>query len=351
VIRCIFRSRSTLFAVACWALLLLTSGCRSGTESAALQRFEFNRPEMGVPFRIVLYAPNAVAARRASDAAFARIAQLNSILSDYDPDSELSLLSRSSGQGVAVPVSNDLWRVLEAAQVLAERTDGAFDVTVGPLVNLWRRVRRQRALPKPESIADARSRTGYRNLILHAKGRSAELRLADMRLDLGAIAKGYAAQEAITVLRQCGIRSALVAGSGDMAASEAPPGQRGWRVELAPREVSNAPPARFVLLRNRALATSGDVFQYVEVEGRRYSHIVDPRTGMGLTDRSLVTVIARDGMIADALATALSVLGPQRGFEVMKAYHGAEGRVVRAPGAHVESAESEGFSKYDEHPR
>ena len=167
-----------------------------------------------------------------------------------------------------------------------------------------------------------------------------------MRLDLGGIAKGYAVDEALVTLRARGVTGALVTGGGDMAAGDAPPGTRGWRIEIAPLDVTNAPSARSVLLRNAALATSGDVFQRLEIGGCRYSHIVDPRTGIGLTDHSLVTVIARDGMTADALATAVSVLGPERGATLVAQTPGAFTRVVRPAAEKVETVESPGFARH-----
>jgi thiamine biosynthesis lipoprotein len=313
--------------------------------AAATNRFEFNQPQMGLPFRIVLYAPDAGTAQAAAKAAFRRISQLNDILSDYDSDSELSRLSFSSGQNLAVPVSADLWSVLEAAQALARRTDGAFDITVGPFVNLWRRARRERQMPRAELLAQARQSVGWQHLQLNSRGRTALLRKPGMRLDLGAIAKGYATDQAIQVLRDLGIPRALVAGGGDMTAGGPPPGKPGWRIEVAPLDVPDAPPPRFVWLKNAGLATSGDLFQYVEIDGVRYSHIVDPRTGLGLTDHSLVTVIAADGMSADGLATAVSVLGPRRGLKLIASTRGAEALVMRKPGANLEVHTSAKFNE------
>lgn len=329
--------------------LLLAAGCATPSpEGPPLSRFEFTRPQMGLPFRIVLYAPDAATANAAAEAAFARISQLNDSLSDYDADSELSRLSRTAGEGKAVKVSNDLWTVLERSQALARRTDGAFDVTVGPVVNLWRKARREKQLPRADRLAEARAAVGWRNLELDPRARTATLLVPDMRLDLGAIAKGYAVDEALKVLRARGVTRALVAGGGDMAVGDAPPGTSGWRIEVAPLDVTNAPPARFVILRNRALATSGDVFQHVEIDGVRYSHIVDPRTGMGLTDHSLVTVIAPDCTTADSLATAVSVLGPAKGLKLVEQFPQTAAHIVRRPGTNIEVHESRNFGSYEE---
>jgi thiamine biosynthesis lipoprotein len=306
----------------------------------ALQKFVFEKAEMGLPFRVSLYAANEATAKMAADAAFERVAVLNSILSDYDAESELSRLSRTAGQGKAVPVSGTLWALLMRGQALAERSGGAFDITVGPLVNLWRRARRKQELPSQESIAEMKARVGYQHLRLDPGPRTAELLVPEMRLDLGSIGKASAVDEALAVLRQRGLPCALVGGSGDMAAGEAPPGQPGWRVEIAPLDAPGAPPPQVVYLRNCGIATSGDAFQRVEIGGKRYSHIVDPRTGLGLTDHALVTVIASDVATANGLTTSISVLGPELGLPMVEETPGAAAHIVRQPGEKTELIES-----------
>lgn len=327
--------------------LIATTSCVT-TETNPLRRYEFTQPQMGVPFRIVLYAPDQAGADAGAHAAFARVQQLNDIMSDYEYDSELSRLSRTSGSGHTVNLSEDLWRVLARAQELAERSSGAFDVTVGPCVSLWRKARREKKLPDPARLAEARSTVGYKNIQLDPKQHTARLLISNMRLDLGGIAKGYAVDEALKVLRTHGITRALVSGGGDLAVGDPPPRRNGWRIELAPLDATNAPPVRFVLLANAALATSGDVFQHLETDGKRYSHIVDPRTGIGLTDHSLVTVIARDCMTADSLTKPVSVLGPEAGLKLVKQTRGAAVRLVRKPNERIEEFESSRFRQYYE---
>jgi len=332
------------------ALLLFLAVSCTAPHATELNRFEFNEPQMGVPFRIVLYAPDKPTADQAARAAFGRIKQLNDILSDYDTDSELSRLSQTAGSGRAVQVSADLWFVLKRAQELAQRTDGAFDVTVGPVVSLWRKARREKKLPDPAKLAEALKAVGYRKLVLDPQRHAARLLVPYMRLDLGAIAKGYAVDAALKVLRARGVTRALVSGGGDMVAGDAPPGKRGWRIELAPLDVTNAPPVRFVWLANAGLATSGDLFQHLEIDGKRYSHIVDPHTGIGLTDHSLVTVIAPDGITADGLSTAISVLGPKGGARLVEKTTGAAAYMVRMPCDRIEMIESSRFKRFYEAP-
>jgi thiamine biosynthesis lipoprotein len=165
------------------------------------------------------------------------------------------------------------------------------------------------------------------------------LRVPEMRLDLGGIAKGFAADEALKVLRVHGIQSALVAAAGDIALGDAPPGQGGWKIEVPSLDVTNAPPARFVTVANAGVSTAGDVFQRLELNGVRYSHIVDPRTGIGLTDHSLVSVIARDAMTSDALETVVSVLGPEKGLELIKEMPRTAVRIMRKPDEAIEVIE------------
>lgn len=311
------------------------------------ERFVFEKAEMGVPFRITLYAQSEALAKAASDAAFKRIGDLNAIFSDYEDDSEVTQLSRSSGQGRAVKVSAELWTVLSRAQELARQTGGAFDVTCGPLVNAWRRARRKHELPGADLLGELRGRVGWQKMRLNEKARTVELLAPEMRLDLGAIAKGYACDEAVKVLRAKGCPRALVAGSGDMTAGDPPPGRTGWRVEVPGLDAeppAEKPPAIVVDLANAAIATSGDRFQRLEIGGKRYSHVLDVRTGMPLTDHSLVSVIAPDGMTADSLATAVSVLGPAAGIDIIGKTPGAAARFQRQPAGKVEVIESAGWA-------
>ena len=317
----------------------------SDSFSSALARFEFERVEMAVPVKVVFYAPDKAAASTAASAAFDEIHRLNAILSDYDPQSELRRLCRTAGRATAVPeettsgadptpsravaVSDDLWNVLQASQRMARLSDGAFDVTVGPVVKLWRRARRRHRLPTEQRLAEARERVGYQMIRLHPEGRKVELLRPDMRLDLGGIAKGYAVDAALDVLRRHGVTRALIDAGGDIRLGGPPPGEVGWRIAVAGTD-REEPSAEVLLLANTAIATSGDAWQHVEIRGVRYSHIVDPRTGVGLTDRATVTVVAPTGMLADSLASAVSVLGPEPGIELVQKHPGAAVQIVRS---------------------
>jgi len=318
-------------AVACFA------GCRARPgpstipttqpQDVVLKPYEYRQIHMGVQARLAVYAPDEETAVRACRAAYKRIAQLDDVMSDYRPSSELMRLCAKAG-GDPVPVSEDLFRVLERSMELSARTNGAFDITVGPLVRLWREARKSGKLPAGEDLAAAKELCGWQKIKLDREKRTVGLLVRGMKLDLGAIAKGYACDGAIAVLKAEGIASAVCEIGGDIVVSGAPPGRPGWIIE-----VTNDLPggkSRKIFVKDRAISTSGDSEQFVVIDGQRYSHIVDPRTGLGLTHSMLVTIVAKDGLTSDGLSTAASVLDPERGRKLAKLY-GAKA-YIRPPG-------------------
>ena len=273
--------------------LLLTA---TAAPLLALERFEAVEPAMGTLFRIVVYAESATHARTGFDAAYARARELDARLSDYREDSELNQLCRAR-RAVA---SDDLLAVLTIALDIARTSHGAFDPTLGPFTRLWRQSRRSGSLPSAAALAEARRRTGWRKVQLNPRTHAITLAAAGMQLDLGGIAKGFAADHMLLALRHAGLPRALVAASGDLAIGDAPPGRAGWTVEVA--GVTRT-------LFNCGVSTSGPAEQFALIGGVRYAHIVDPRTGIGLINASTAGIIAPTATLADALATAAVVMG------------------------------------------
>jgi thiamine biosynthesis lipoprotein len=312
----------------------------AGNEGLAgtLTRYQFSSRQMGTEARIVLFAATEESSREDAARAFARIAALDAVMSDYRDTSELMTLCRNAGNG-PVHVSDDLFRVLEASQTLARASNGAFDITAAPLIHLWRRARRVSQLPDPMEISAARKLTGATKMILNARDRTVDLRERNMQLDLGGIGKGYAADEATAVLKRLGYHTSLVALGGDIVATGAPPGTEGWTIDVEDLRTRNEGPPDLVL-RDAAVSTSGDAEQWVEIGGVRYSHIIDPRTGSALTGRRSVTVIASTGTLSDSLATAVSVLGPIDGIALIKRTPGAAASVSFAEGDAIRTVTS-----------
>jgi FAD:protein FMN transferase len=306
------------------ALSLMITSSVAAPATGALTRFTYTQYHMGVDARLVVYAPDRTTAEDACAAAFARIAALDSIMSDYQPRSELMRLCARSG-GLGVGVSPDLFVVLKRAQEVSRRSGGAFDITAGPLIALWRRARKSGVLPKPAEIRRARKLVGWQKLQLDARARTARLTLPGMKLDLGGIAKGYAVDEAQRVLNQHGITRALVEMGGDIVVSGPPPDAEGWAIRVPNAGDDRGPgDLRFT---GRAISTSGDTEQFAVIAGRRYSHVVDPRTGQALTNRVQVTVIASDGLTSDPLSTALTIVGREGRSKLLQSYPGTKAYV------------------------
>ena len=284
---------------------------------------------MGTTFRIVLYAEDQATAKKAADAGFARVAELENVMSDYKQTSELMKLCQAFATQVVepVPVSDDLFAVLAKAQELSRKSDGAFDVTVGPVVQLWRHARRTQQLPDAKELAAARAKVGYANVQLDPAKKTVKLLIPGMQLDLGGIGKGFTADEVLKLLREkFGITRALVAAAGDITCGDPPPSQDGWTVTIAPIAKGQVP--RVLSLANTAVSTSGDLEQFVEINGVRYSHIVDPKTGLGLTGRRSVTVIAPKGVTADSMTKAVMLMPPERGLALVEDTAGAAAYIV-----------------------
>lgn len=314
------------------------------TESKALQRFEYVAPKMGTVFRIVLYAPDKAVADSAADAAWARVDQLNALLSDYDPSSELSKLGQRTLDGPMtepVPVSADFFRILQRSIEAAKLSDGTFDITVGPLTQLFRRSRRLETKPTPERIAEARKSVGYQFIKLDPDHHAVQLLTAKMRLDVGGIAKGFTSVEVLKLLRErFGITRALCGAAGDIAVGDPPPGKPGWVVALQNLDATANSRGAYVQLHNYGVSTSGDTERFVIIDGVRYSHIIDPRTGLSLTNRIGCSAIAPDDTIADWLAAACCILGPEKGLDLIERTPGAAARITKVEGAGIKVWES-----------
>ncbi len=276
-------------------------------------RHEFDFIQMGVPVRIVLYTDTPEHANKAADAARQRIAELNAVMSDYDSDSEIARLTRNE-PGKPIALSADLFAVLQAAKHYADMSDGAFDVTVGPFTQLWRRAKRQRKMPEPYLVERAEQRVGNDLWELDGVTKTVTLKRQGMRFDLGGIAKGYAIDQAFETITKMGIETVLVDAGGDFRLGKAPPG--GWKIDMDGKTASD--------LENIAVAASGDSRQFLLIGGVRYSHIIDPKTGLGLTHSSTVRVFAPTAMEADALASTLSVLEPERGKKLIETLNRVE---------------------------
>lgn len=255
-----------------------------------------------------MYCRDTLDANRAATASFLLVDSLNNIFSDYISDSELNRLCATAGQDSFVSVSNPLFEIFLLADEAWRLSDGRFDITVGPLSKMWRKARREKIFPHPQNIYKTKQKVGWNQVIIDKQNHRIKLLQKNMQLDLGGIAAGYIAQKVADFLKTKNISSALVDASGDIVCTNPPPGKKGWILGINQPGEANRLLEKKLEIKNCSVSTSGDVFQYIEHEGKRYSHIIDPTTGYGSSFQRNVTIIAEDGSTADWLATAFSLL-------------------------------------------
>lgn len=331
-----FAFKNILFA----SLILIIVGCNI---NRSINRYEYAEPHMGSIFKLSFYAYDSNSAVIAAREAFQRIAELNQSLSDYDEKSETWQLNadRAKSQGSYKP-GDDLWHALFLSESLYKLTLGAFDPSIGSLVRLWRRSRRKAEMPAKYDLEKALENSGFKNILLYHNEKSIQFKKDEIILDFGAIGKGIAADEVASVLKKHGIKIFLIDAGGDLLAGKSPPKQKGWRIEMQSSEKETW----FLQLSNSAVATSGDLYQFVEIDGIQYSHIIDPRTGYAIKNHSHATVIAPTAARADALASAFCVLSFYEIVEISKGLKKTEYAIMRKDSINTITQTSRFFSRY-----
>jgi len=316
-----------------------------------------NRLVMGTFARVVAVAENSGIANSCIEAAFAEIQTVDELMSDYKSDSEISELNRD-GFRREVEVSESTYEVLQRSIEFSKLTGGAFDITVGPLVDLLRSAEKKEVVPSEEEIAEAKLKAGYQKLKLDDQNRTVKFTVDGMKLDLGGIAKGYAIDRAVEAMQKGGAIGGMVDIGGDIRCFGAPPqGKNHWLIGLqdpsvgpdiiipAQAGISTGELLLVLKLENAAIATSGSYRRFVLVGGKKYSHILDTRTGYGSDELASVTVISKNATDADALATAVSVMGAEKGLALIETIPETEAILISL-GPEFERVETSGAEKY-----
>lgn len=318
------------------------------TLSQDLQRYDFQSRHMGTQVQIMLYATSEPEAETAANSAFDRIEEINQSMSDYIDESELNRLSRLSGSGNWMEISRSFFDVLKESVLISQKTDGLFDVTIGPMTHTWRYLRRlpDPELPDEDEIKSMQKRVGYHHIELDEVKMKARLMAKNMQLDFGGIAKGYAAEEAVRVITSYGIHSVLVDAGGDISAGDPPPGRPAWDVAIPKGGLSETPDYITLTLSGKTLTTSGDMYQFVEIDGTRYSHIINPKTGIGSFDQIQATVISSNGMYADAFASVLTLMEPDDGIELIEQLDNTEAILVMEVSGEIREWRTSGISDF-----
>jgi thiamine biosynthesis lipoprotein len=264
---------------------------------------------MGSPFNIIFYSGDSTEASTTAQQCFQLVDSFVIIFSDYLDSSELNRLCAKAGKTKnPITVSPALFDIFLQSKIAYEKSDGTFDITLGPVTRLWRKARKEKVFPGDLAVKEKLALTGFKKISMDTATHGILLLQPGMQLDLGGIAQGYIAQRVIDLLKTRNIDNALVDVSGDIVAIGAPPGTNGWTLGINVPEKKDELLKKNLLISNKAVTTSGDVYQYMEHNGKRYSHIIDPQTGYGITSQINVTVIANDGTTADWLTKACSIL-------------------------------------------
>lgn len=283
-------------------LLIITFSCSSSETPYTKKTYV-----MGTQASVIIHGLEDSLAERIGAESLGELHRIESVMSNWNQHSEISQLNRHSGEGPC-KVSKELIHIIQKAKYYSRVTSGAFDVTAGPLVKLWGFHGGEPNLPSDSEIDKALNRVGYSNVLIDQRAGTMELK-EGTEIDLAGIAKGYAVDRCMDVLKAGGAKNALVNLGGNIKATGKPPGKEGWIVGVRDPHGGNSVVGS-ILIQDQAVATSGNYENFIEIEGKRYGHIIDPRTGHPVSEVLSVTVLAQSALAADALSTGLFVLGP-----------------------------------------
>lgn len=327
-----------------YLFLLLVFFSLRCTLLAQEQKFSFIREKMASPFMIILYDNDSTHANYLANECFNLVDSFVNIFSDYMDSSELNKLSLGAGFGGFMPVSPALFDIIKESQNAFILSKGAFDITIGPITRLWRKARKEKKFPTASAIAEKMKSVGFDKVLIDTVNKSIKLLKPLMQLDLGGIAQGYIAQKVLERLSGYNIKKVLVDVSGDIATGNAPPGKEGWVIGINLPE-SEQLQNKKLQLHNLSVSTSGDLYQFIEHEGKRYSHIIDPKTGYGITTQKNVTVIADNTTTADWLATACSIMPVRKAKRLAKKMH-TEILIAQLENERINQSVSKNFKRF-----
>jgi thiamine biosynthesis lipoprotein len=278
--------------------------------------------KMGSAFNLIIVSADSNKANHLARKSYELVDSLNHIFSNYDSSSELSKINASAGL-LPYKMSTAMLDLVQKSQYAYIQSKGAYDISIGPLSSLWRNARKAKLFPEASTVLATKKLVGLNQVKINKRLGTIFLPNANMQLDFGGIAKGYIAQWVINFLKANGIQQALVDAGGDIVMSGPPLNQQGWLIGVNLPETTDQLLNKKLQLSNCSVATSGDVFQFIEYKGVKYSHIINPLTGYGVTNLRNVTIIAKTGATADWLATACSILPIQEAKQLAISHQAA----------------------------
>lgn len=289
---------------------------------AQTRKFSYSEMKMGSAFNLIIVSADSNKANHLARKSYELVDSLNHIFSNYDSSSELSKINASAGL-LPYKMSTAMLDLVQKSQYAYIQSKGAYDISIGPLSSLWRNARKAKLFPEASTVLATKKLVGLNQVKINKRLGTIFLPNANMQLDFGGIAKGYIAQWVINFLKANGIQQALVDAGGDIVMSGPPLNQQGWLIGVNLPETTDQLLNKKLQLSNCSVATSGDVFQFIEYKGVKYSHIINPLTGYGVTNLRNVTIIAKTGATADWLATACSILPIQEAKQLAISHQAA----------------------------
>jgi thiamine biosynthesis lipoprotein len=289
---------------------------------AQTRKFSYSEMKMGSAFNLIIVSADSNKANHLARKSYELVDSLSHIFSNYDSSSELSKINASAGL-LPYKMSRAMLDLVQKSQYAYIQSKGAYDISIGPLSTLWRNARKAKLFPEASTVLATKKLVGFAQIKINKRLGTIFLPNADMQLDFGGIAKGYIAQWVINYLKANGIQQALADAGGDIVLSGAPLNQKGWLIGVNLPETTDQLLNKKLQLSNCSVATSGDVFQFIEYKGVKYSHIINPLTGYGVTNLRNVTIIAKTGATADWLATACSILPIQEAKQLAISHQAA----------------------------
>ena len=289
---------------------------------AQTRKFSYSEMKMGSAFNLIIVSADSNKANHLARKSYELVDSLNHIFSNYDSSSELSKINASAGL-LPYKMSTAMLDLVQKSQYAYIQSKGAYDISIGPLSSLWRNARKAKLFPEASTVLATKKLVGLNQVKINKRLGTIFLPNANMQLDFGGIAKGYIAQWVINFLKANGIQQALVDAGGDIVMSGAPLNQQGWLIGVNLPETTDQLLNKKLQLSNCSVATSGDVFQFIEYKGVKYSHIINPLTGYGVTNLRNVTIVAKTGATADWLATACSILPIQEAKQLAISHQAA----------------------------
>lgn len=289
---------------------------------AQTRKFSYSEMKMGSAFNLIIVSADSNKANHLARKSYELVDSLNHIFSNYDSSSELSKINASAGL-LPYKMSRAMLDLVQKSQYAYIQSKGAYDISIGPLSSLWRNARKAKLFPEASTVLATKKLVGFAQIKINKRLGTIFLPNANMQLDFGGIAKGYIAQWVINFLKANGIQQALVDAGGDIVMSGPPLNQQGWLIGVNLPETTDQLLNKKLQLSNCSVATSGDVYQFIEYKGVKYSHIINPLTGYGVTNLRNVTIVAKTGATADWLATACSILPIQEAKQLAISHQAA----------------------------